>query len=155
MGALKHFRRTVAQFNHQVTFKTPMKNLPPLVEAIMSALDPIQAGHVIIDEVVFEPRGINALLAKNSITPMKMDNTRYMHDWSLEGAGEREIEVLLSTVFADGIDFAFAPTPKRFMIYSDHDEYTTFFSATKSNLSPIIKTFSLLGFHREDYQRRF
>ncbi len=154
-GELKRFRRTVTQFKHQGTFQTPMKNLCPFVRAVVSALDPIPAGRVTIDEVIFEPRGINALLAKHSIPAMKMENTRYMYDWSLESAGELEVEELLFTVLADGVDFAFVPTQNSFMIYADHDEYTTFFSAAKSNLNPIFKTLSTLGLQQKDYHRNF
>jgi hypothetical protein len=146
-GTLKRFHRTPWRF--QQTFRTAPKDLPPFVTAIVSALQPIQAARVTIDRVVFKPRNLTCLLAKYSI------ETDYTHDLSVEATGQAEIEDLLQGILSDWVDFIFVPTPKRFVIYADHDEYTTFFSVTKSHLNRVVRALAGQGFLQvQDYQRR-
>src|SRR5438067_12178919 len=91
-GSLKRFHRTPWRF--QQTFQTPLKNLSPFVTGIVSALQPIQAAHVTIDEVVITPRNLTRLLAKYSI------ETEYTHDLSVEATGQAEIEDLLQGILS-------------------------------------------------------
>jgi hypothetical protein len=61
---------------------------------------------------------------------------------------------LLEAALSDWIDFIFVPTPKPFVIYADHDEFTTFYANTKSNLNPVVEALSARGFKRvQDYER--
>ena len=154
-GALKQFRRTVAQYQFQQTFRTPRKNLSPFIAAMVGALQPIRAGMLTVDQVIFEPRTLAALLDRHGIALKAMDNTRYLHDWSLHATGEREVEELLTAALSDPIDFAFVPDPGRLRIYADHDEYVTFFSARKSGLGKLIESLARLGFLPNSYSRRF
>ena len=55
----------------------------------------------------------------------------------------------------DWIDFVLIPTPKQFAIYADHDEYTTFFAHTRSNLNCVVRPLVEQGFKQVDYQRHF
>jgi hypothetical protein len=146
-GALKRFRRIPWRF--QRTFQTPVKNLLPFVSAIVSALQPIQVAQVIIDAVVFEPRKLIALLEESSI------GATLTHDVTLEAAGEAEVQNLLRATLSGSVDFVFVPTPPRVAIYADHDEYTTFFSVTKSHLNRVVRSLTASGFQPiEGYERR-
>jgi hypothetical protein len=105
--------------------------------------------------MIFEPRQINALLARHSISAADMRDNRSMHDWSLDCVGEDGVQELLTAALSDAIDFAFMPASKVFMIYADHDGYTTFFSATKSNLNHVVAPLQKVGFQPNDFRRRF
>lgn len=145
-GALKRFRRTVWRF--QQTFQTPLKDLDRFVSTIFSAHGPPDKGCVTIDEVVFEPRTLNAFLAEHSIAG------GLGRDVSLDATGRQEVERLLRCTLADWIDFLFIPQPKPYVIYADHDEYTTFFANSKGNVSKVVHVLSEGGFQRvKDYER--
>jgi len=147
-GSIKKFRKTPWKF--QQTFETPLKNLPAFVRAIVSASQPLQTGSLTIDQWIFKPKHLIELLTDYSL-PL-----RYAHDVCLTACGEQEVETLLQTVFSDWIDFIFAPKPKSFAIYADHDKFTTFFAHTRSNLNRVVKSLAGQGFRMiEGYQRRF
>ena len=146
-GALKQFRRTAWRFEQ--TFHTPLKKLPPFVAVILSALGPIETGSLTIDRVVFDPRKLIELLGKSSI------EIELTHNLTLVAAGEVESRELLQAALSESVDFLLVPTPKRFVIYADHDEYTTFLSMTKSHLNRVAKALVEHGFRRaEGYKRR-
>jgi len=146
-GALKKFRRTPWKF--QQTFLTPLQSVQSFVEAIMSTNPQMKSGCVTIEQAVFEPTHLINLLASLSIPP------RYECDVSLTAIGQQEVETLLHAVFNDWIDFIFVPEPKSFAIYADHDEYTTFFAHTRSNLNRVVKALADDEFKMvQDYERR-
>jgi len=152
-GSLKRFRRTSWRF--QQTFHIPHKELQPFVAGIIACLQPIQAGCVTIEQVVFEPRNLNALFARHSIATIGRGDTRHFQDWSISCNGQEDVEELLRVVFSEAIDFVFVPTPKRFTIYADHDEYATFFSITKGHLSRVVHGLTEQGFQPvPDYERQ-
>ena len=145
-GSLKRFRSTPWKF--QQTFLAPLKELERFVSTIVSADAPIEKGCVTIDQFVFEPKTLKAFLAQHSI----LDEIG--HDVSLEAVGQQEVEALLRSTLADWVDFLFVPTPKPFVIYADHDEFTTFYANTKSNLNRIVHALSDKDFEKvEDYER--
>jgi hypothetical protein len=145
-GSVKRFRRTAWRF--QQTFQTPLKNLQPFVSAIVCAHEPIQAASVTIEEVVFEPKHLMALLGRYSL-PLQ-----YGRESCIAATGHKEVGELLEAALGDWVDFAFVPTPKPFVIYADHDEYTTFFANTKSNLNGVVQALSAAGFQKvPDYER--
>ena len=80
-----------------------------------------------IEQAVFEPKHWIDLLTRYSLPP------RYAKGVSVTATGQQELEELLHTAFTDWFDFLFVPTPKPFVIYADHDEYTTFCANTRSN----------------------
>jgi len=146
-GFLKRFRRTPWRF--QQTFHTPLKDLRPFVGTIASALDPLRGGCVTIDDAVFEPRHLISLLAEHSLP------AGYGHEWSLTAEDKPETEALLEAALGDWVDFVFIPVPKPFVIYADHDEYTTFYANTKSNLNRVAQALSAAGFEKvPDYERQ-
>ena len=144
-GSLKRLRKTPWRF--QQTFLTPVRDLQPFVATIVSGREHIQAGTVTIDSVVFEPENLNALLTSQSIPPS------LQRESSIEAAGDQEVEALLRATLSDSVDFWFVPAPKPFVIYADHDEYTTFFANSKSNLNGVIEPLLKAGFERVDYER--
>jgi hypothetical protein len=146
-GALKKFRRTA--WKCQQTFLTPMNDLRSFVAAIVCANEQTKSGSVTIEQAVFEPTNLLNLLASHSMPP------RYPRGISLTAAGQQEIEILLHAIFSDWIDFIFVPEPRSFAIYADHDEYTTFFAQTRSNLNQVVTTLVDKGFKTvSDYDRR-
>jgi hypothetical protein len=146
-GALKKFRRTA--WKCQQTFLSPMNDLRRFVTAIVSASEQMKSGCVTIEQAVFEPTNLLTLLASHSIPP------RYARGISLTAAGQQEIAALLHAIFSDCIDFIFVPEPRSFAIYADHDEYTTFFAHTRSNLNRVATTLVDKGFKMvPDYDRR-
>ncbi len=139
-GSLKRFRRTPWKF--QQTFHTPLGNLRPFVATIASALEPLRGGCVIIDQVVFEPEHLIGFLARHSLP------AEYGHDWSLTAEGRHETEAVLEAALGDSVDFLFIPTPKPLVIYADHDEYTTFYANSKSNLNRVAKALCAKRFEK-------
>jgi len=145
-GSLKRFRRTPWRF--QRTFHTPLKKLQPFVATIVSSREPLQAASVTIDEVVFEPKHLMSLLSRYSLP------SQFGRDWCIATNAELEIAELLEAALSDWVDFAFVPSPKPFVIYADHDEYTTFYANTKSNLNGVVQALSGAGFGEvPDYER--
>ena len=147
-GQVKKFGRTPWRF--QTTFKTPLQQLDAFVFAILVDDGGFQHGSVTIDGIIFEPKNLNALLAMNNLPP---DIAR---DSSIAVDGSIQLRELLKTALSDWIDFWFIPTPKPFVIYADHDEYTTFLANTKSNLNRASQSLLKNGFEQvQNYQRKF
>lgn len=137
-GSLKRFRRTPWRF--QTTFSTPLRNLPEFSARILSSLGGVRSGIVSIDRVVFEPGNLIGLLHQKGCTG------DVAHDVTLEATGAKEVGELLQAVLGDWLDFAFVPSPKPFVLYADHDEFTTFYANSKSNLNGVIEPLRALGF---------
>lgn len=145
-GALKKFRRTPWKF--QQTYLTPLKHLHSFVAAIMSVNQEMKSGCFTIEQAVFEPTHLIKVLADHSIPP------RYECGVSFTATGQKETQLLLHAILSDWIDFIFVPEPKTFAIYADHDEYTTFFAHTRSNLNRVVKALTDDGFKIvADYER--
>jgi len=145
-GVLSKFGRTPWGF--QTTFSTPLNNLDSFVSTILPDEEGFEKGSVTIDEIVFEPKTLNALLAAN---PAANELNR---DWSIHAEGKVQVRELLQATLSDWIDFLFVPTPKPFVIYADHDEYTTFYANTKSNLNRVVQALLVKGFKQiPNYQR--
>ena len=145
-GAMKRFRKTA--WNGQQTFQTPLQNLKPFVAEIIAVAGPIEAAYIVVDQVVFEPKNLGAVLTNHSLQP------QLVRGLGVIGTGDEAAKLLLEAALGDWIDFIFVPTPKPFAIYADHDEYTTLYSGSKSNLNRITQALLGQGFERvADYQR--
>jgi hypothetical protein len=145
-SALKQIRKTPWKF--QQTFKTPLDNLQPFVAAILSTASP-ESACITIEQAVFEPKHWIDLLTRYSLPP------RYGKGVSVTAVGRQEVGELLHTAFTDWFDFFFVPTPKPFVIYADHDEYTTFYANTRSNLNRVVEALSAQGFEKvAEYSRQ-
>jgi hypothetical protein len=144
-GTLKRLRRVSWRFQH--SFLTPLRNLQPFVATIISAREHIQAGTVTVDSIVFEPNNLNALLASRSLPPALQSES------SIEATSHEETSALLQAALGDSVDFWFIPIPKPFVIYADHDEYTTFFANSKSKLNAVVEPLLQQGFQKVTYER--
>jgi hypothetical protein len=146
-GTLKRFRKVLPPF--QQTFKTPLKSLEPFVSAILSEIEP-RGATAAIEQVVFEPKHLLALLDAHSIPPQPLSRRQ------LTATAKGEVATLLQAALSDWVDFLFVPEPKSFTIYADHDEYTTVFAHSRSNLSRVTGPLTTQGFEAVlQYVRRF
>jgi hypothetical protein len=145
---IKKFCKSHCEF--QRTFATPLKDMDLFVSAILSGDDVFEKGALEIDQVVFEPKNLVAVLARHSLP------TACTNGASLVALGREEIYDLLRAALSSWVDFLFIPQPKAFVIYADHDEYTTFFGSRKSHSSRVADRLLLKGFKEiSGYQRTF
>jgi hypothetical protein len=146
-GVIKKFRRTSWKF--QVTFQTPLQALEPFVSLILGQETAIQRGDLTVHDVVFEPKKLQSLI------PPGGDSLAVGKDSCFEAESRTEVEKLLTAAFGEWVDFLFVPTPKPFVIYADHDEYTTFFFNSKSGISQLSDELVKSGVRQvHDYQRK-
>lgn len=146
-GAIKKFGRTSWKF--QVTFQTPLKALESFVSVILGQDTGIQRGTLTVHEVVFEADKLQALI------PSGGDSLVIGKDSCFEAEGRTEVGKLLNAAFGEWVDFLFVPDPRPFVIYADHDEYTTFFFNSKSGISQLGEGLVKSGVRQvHDYQRK-
>jgi hypothetical protein len=119
------------------------------VSTIVKAGEQWKAGCLTIEQVVFDPGDLIALLHANSLP------SRYERGVSLTAVGHQEMEALLCAALGEWIDFIFVPEPESFAIYADHDEYTTFYAHTRSNVNRVTEALLEMGFQQVlDYERQ-
>jgi hypothetical protein len=128
-----------AQPKFQQTFWTPCNQAAKLAKTIVSA-GGLEAAQFGIRRVVFDPENIKTLLEQYSLG---RENINHL---AIEAEGRDEVEALLKASFRDSTDFLFIPQPKPFVVYADHDEYTTFYSHTRSNLNLVVQALARDGF---------
>lgn len=149
INALKRLRKTSWKF--QQTFRTtaPGQNLTSFVSTIVSATPSPGVGSFTIGQAVIFPDHLTAFFEQNSLAQACKSGT------TLTTASRNEAEGLLLAAFSDPLDFLFAPGKKPFVLYADHDQFTTFFAQTRSNLNRITEPLLRNGFQQIlDYQRR-
>ncbi len=147
-GLIKKFGRTSWRF--QTTFGTPLKDLDSFVSAILADDGEFAKGTVTIDGYVFEPNNLKRLLVA------KFRSDEFGHDWTISADGKKGVRELLKAALSDWVDFLFIPMLKPFVIYADHDEHTTFYANTKSNLNRVTQPLLKNGFQQiPDFQREF
>jgi hypothetical protein len=127
-ASLNQIRRTAPRFQQTFCLKDWKRSVATIVSA-----GEIQGGCLTIDQVVFEPTHLIELLNRYSIP------ARYGRGLSLTAVGQDEVQMLLHAAFRDGMDFVFFPNPKSFVMYADHDDFTTFYAQTRSSLNRIAK----------------
>jgi hypothetical protein len=143
---LKRFRSNPWKF--QQTFATPHRNLEAFVAEVVSASHPCESGCLTLDQVPFEPTNLMGLLNSHSISP------QYGHGWSITAVGQEEVEAVLYAAFRDAADFIFVPKPSPFAVFADHDDYTTFYAQTRSNLNRVVGGLSRRGFETVQHYER-
>lgn len=128
-------------FTQQSTYATPLKDLSSFVRTI---LDPflVQDASIELETIVFEPRELISYLASQGIVTDEAGLTQT----HITTTGRKSTEGVLEATFADWIDFYFIPTQVSFVIYADHDEYTTFFTRTDAELSTLTTALDVHGF---------
>jgi hypothetical protein len=102
----------------------------------------LKSAFITIDEVVFEPKHLVALLGRYSLPH------DFGPDCCITATGEGEVAQVLEAALSDWVDFSFVPTPKPFVVYADHDEYATFYANTKSNLNRVGEVLLRVGFDK-------
>ena len=137
-GSLSRLRRT-AQTQLQQTFITPLDRLPAFVNALLVE-GPLRAASLVVETVVFEPKHLDALLTARGLS------LEYGRDLSVLAEGPDESEALLTAALGDWLDFYYRPDPRRFLLYADHDEYTTLFAARKGHLAKVAAALAAGGF---------
>jgi hypothetical protein len=146
-GLLKKFRRSPWKF--QRTFRTPLQDLARFTHVIMSTLPTTERASAIFEQVVFEPRSeLLLLFAKYSLPPKWYDK-----NFTIEAECAAEAHELLQAMLSEWIDFLFVPTPRRLVIYADHDEYTTFLANRRGHLSAVVAALNAAKFHPVDWVR--
>ena len=135
----------------QQTFRTPVQQqLPTFSAALLSAHSPIESGSATLERIVFTPRHVEELLAAHHLP------ATCGRDWIITTAGREEVASLLVAAWSDAIDFYFTPAPKRYHLFSDHDEYTTISGATKGQVARVATALANAGFSRIDgYERHW
>jgi hypothetical protein len=145
-NALKQFRNRAWQF--QQTFQTPVAKLHSFVTTVVSVQD-FEGAVITLDQIVFEPKHLISLLGSYSIAPP------YGRGTSVLAQSQEEVALLLEAAFRDCVDFIFTPEPKPFVVFADHDEFTTFFASNRSNLNRVVTNLSAQGFNAiRDYKRQ-
>src|SRR6202020_987701 len=124
--AMQRFR--TAPWPFQQTFQIPIQNLPKFVSSFLGSF-PLKEGLLDTDLVLFEPKNTLQLMAAKSVP------TQDHWKFTVKATGQQDIRALLEATLADWIDFLFVAVPESFAVYADHDEYTTFYSQTKSDLA--------------------
>jgi len=148
INALKKLRK--ASWKFQQTFQTPPRgeNLSGFVATIISASPSPGCGSFTLGDAVVFTDHLIAFFAKHSLAPTCRSGT------TLTITSRQEAEGLLLAAFSDTLDFLFAPERKPFVLYADHDQFTTFFAQKRSNLNRIVEPLVHNGFDlKSDYQR--
>jgi hypothetical protein len=136
-GVLKRFRRPTGAY--QQTFRTPLERLPVFVAALLAGGPLITGAAVTLKAIVFAPQHLESLLAKHQL-PLALGP-----DITITATGAEEVKTLLAAALADCVDFYFLPKPNRFLLYADHDEYTTVFAARRASVSRIASAMGVAG----------
>jgi hypothetical protein len=124
---------------YQKSIVTPTKELTVFLEFLLLRL-PVEGGSLATDLVVFELRHVLALLDARGI-PL-----RNKWEFFAEAQGQEDVSALLQATLRDGPDFLFVPSPARFAIYADHDEYLTLFLPTAQALDHLIHQLEAAAF---------
>lgn len=140
--SLSRLRRT-AKTQLQQTFTTPSDQLPAFVKGILIG-GPVNAASLVVKAVIFEPKHLHALLTSHGL-PLE-----YGGDLSVRADGSEESEALLTAALGDAVDFFYAPEPRRFVLYADHDDCTTVFASRKGHVAKIAAALRAQGFKEMD-----
>lgn len=131
---------------YQKTLETPRKNMATFLSALL-AVFPVDRGVASTDQVVFEPDDFLELLKARELS---LEN---FWTFCAEASSSEDVAVLLDAMLNDWIDFMFVPSPARFAIYADHDEYLTVYVPTSSDLDQLVTRLGLVGFGFNEYIR--
>jgi hypothetical protein len=144
-GEVDQFR--AAPPPYEQTFATPLQDLPRFVATLLSPFPPDKAD-LCIHIVVFEPANLRQLLAKSGMILDNFVGARISSD------GPEQSAALLEAALGDSVDFLFVPSPARFMLYADHDEWTTIFASNEADLAILTNALTNSGFRKiSDYKR--
>jgi hypothetical protein len=145
-GEVYQLRKTPPK--HEQTFKTPLKDLPRFLTTILSPIPATEAS-VTIDQIIFEPKSLLELLMTRGI------HTDDLMDANITGTGHADVLALLEASLSDWADFLFVPSPNRFALYADHDEWTTALATNEVDLACMSAAMSSGGFEMITNYTRF
>jgi hypothetical protein len=134
-----------APFPFQQTYVTPLSNLPRFVNAILAPFE-FTDGAIWIEQIVFEPRELIWYLRERGF----IFDEGQLNKAVLNAENKSEAVELLECVLGQWTDFAFIPSPKTFVIYADHDEYTTIFAPSAETLASLHSDMKAQGFKAVD-----
>ena len=120
-GELQRIRRSVTAFE-QRTFRTPLDRVPDFVDCLLTGDPPLTCASAVVEQVVFAPKHLDTLLPSHQL-PLEQPVGR-----TIVAADGAESSALLKALLADWLDFFFEPSPPGFVLFADHDEYTTLFA---------------------------
>ena len=135
------WRLREAPFPFQTTYITPLKELPEFVGTMLTQFG-VDEGDVWIELIVFEPRELIWYLRGRGF----VCDERQLNRAVLQAENKPEMAELLECVLGQWTDFAFIPSPKEFVMYADHDEYTTIFARSAESLSALQTRMENKGF---------
>jgi hypothetical protein len=130
-----------APFPFQVTYHTPLTDLPRFLSTILARFQ-ISEGVVWIELIVFEPRELIWYLRGRGFVCDQGQLNRAV----IQAESESEVAELLECVLGQWTDFAFIPLHGDFALYADHDEYVTIFAASAESLSLLRQDMEHEGF---------
>ena len=125
-GELKRLRARAGAI--QTTFRVPPNRAVEFAAALLSDGAGADAARLVIADVVFPPRHLNATLARHD------PEASLAHEMVID-AGPGEGTLLLSSALSDSVDFWFDAKPGGFLLFADHDEYSTVFAHRQGAVS--------------------
>jgi hypothetical protein len=139
------WRLREAPFPFQQTYQTPLKDLQRFVRTLLAPFL-ITSADISLEQIIFEPRELIGYLEGSGM----IHNEEELNRSTLHAESPTEAESLLEQVLGEWIDFAFIPSPMKFAIYADHDEFTTVFAPTNQVLDSIRSNMTQHGFHAKE-----
>lgn len=118
---------------HQKTFQTPLEELDRYVSTIVGSVPDLSYGELLIASYAFKPEKFNRTLSE-----FGFDETARA-GLVIELESGSEIQDILKAAFTEWIDFVFTSKPKTIRLYADHDECSTFYGSSKSNLNKVVQ----------------
>jgi hypothetical protein len=132
-------------FAFQQTYVTPLSDLSRFVHALLTPFKLSEAA-LWIEQIIFTPDELIKYLNSFGIAIDEGELNRAV----IHAEDPSETTTLLECVLGQWIDFAFIPSPKNFVIYADHDEYTTVFTANAELLASVHSNMTFQGFKAVD-----
>jgi hypothetical protein len=144
----KGWRLWEAPFPFQQTYVTHERDLSRFVHTLLGPFEFNDAA-IGVETIVFTPHELIAYLNSFGIVTEEGEEGA-LNGAVIRAADASEAATLLECVFGEWIDFAFIPSPKTFVIYADHDNYTTVFTATPELLVSVRSAMDVQKFKAVD-----
>jgi hypothetical protein len=136
-GALQHMR--VRAGDHQATFAVPPARASQFASALLDAGAGAAGARLVVDAVVFPPKHLQTALGHAP--------EAWLDAETVVEAEAGEAEALLVAALQDWTDFWFVPIPGDFLLYGDHDEYSTIFAHRHGSIARAADAVRAAGFH--------
>jgi len=144
-GALKHMRLRAGE--HQATFAVPPARAGQFASALLGGGAGAAGARLVVDAVVFPPRHLRTALGHG-------EEDGWLDAETVVEADAGEAASLLTAALQDWTDFWFVPIPGGFLLYGDHDEYSTVFGHRRGAVSRVAEALHAAGFDEIDgYER--